>query len=77
MYIYDSHLCANNFPSWKEMLSRFAKCMHTIYVICSILVISHFGFEDRSTFLIVQVPGHCLSFIYLLAIHLLLLTSCL
>ena len=41
-------------------------CGFVLFVICLfvILVIYHFGFENRILVLFVSVPGHCLSFTF-------------
>ena len=51
-------------PLGKELLTWLPDDSLCDMFVC-ISVISHFDFEDTSLVLIVQVPGHCLSFSFI------------
>ena len=48
-----------------ENAAHFVYCRFSLYFDIVSLVISHLGFEGDNLILIVPVPDHCLSFIFL------------
>ena len=49
-------------PFWKYLLPQFT--IRSLCIMFVVLVIFHFGFDDRILVLVVPVPGHCLSFYF-------------